>query len=147
MPKPLFQTQAPWCIAEGAVTLQTQSQAVCRVRVRGVRSDLPVLQVSDTLERRSIVIEILTDAVKAYQAADVMETQGEIYLKNLGMLSDSLDDLKDRHEGANPPYVSAEAGSVLPAQRSFASVLHDEKLPFWMPSNACLLLAALQCSW
>ena len=57
------------------------------------------LQVADTLERRSQVIEILTDAVKAYQAADVMETQGEIYLKNLGMLSDSLDDLKDRHEG------------------------------------------------
>ena len=61
---------------------------------------MPGLQVADTLERRSHVIEILTDAVKAYQSADVMETQGEVYLKNLGMLSDSLDDLKDRHEGA-----------------------------------------------
>ena len=61
---------------------------------------------ADTLERRSQVIEILTDAVKAYQAADVMETQGEIYLKNLGMLSDSLDDLKDRHEGAAAKRIS-----------------------------------------
>ena len=70
--------------------------------MRAVLSHLPGLQVADTLERRSHVIEILTDAVRAYQAADVMETQGEIYLKNLGTLSNSLDDLKDRHEGARP---------------------------------------------
>ncbi len=74
-------------------------EATCTYQVDGCEIILPGLQVADTLERRSQVIEILTDAVKAYQAADVMETQGEIYLKNLGMLSDSLDDLKDRHEG------------------------------------------------
>ena len=45
------------------------------------------------------MIDILTDAVKAYQAADVMETQGDIYLKNLNMLSDTLHDLKDQHDG------------------------------------------------
>ena len=56
------------------------------------------MQVADTLERGSSVVEILTDAVKAYQAADVMETQGEVYLKNLNMLSNSLLDLKERHE-------------------------------------------------
>ena len=66
-----------------------------------VKHSYPCLQVADTLERRSSVIEILTEAVKAYQAADVMETQGEVYLKNLGMLSDSLHDLKDRHEGTD----------------------------------------------
>lgn len=57
------------------------------------------MQVADTLERRSTVIDILTDAVKAYQAADVMETQGDVYLKNLNMLSDTLHDLKDQHDG------------------------------------------------
>ena len=56
-------------------------------------------QVADTLEKRSTVVKILTEAVRAYQAADVMETQGEVYLKNLNSLSDTLHDLKNRHEG------------------------------------------------
>ena len=56
-------------------------------------------QVADTLGRRSTVVAILTDAVRAYQAVDVMETQGEVYLKNLNQLSDTLHDLKGRHEG------------------------------------------------
>lgn len=73
-----------------------------------VKRSYPCLQVADTLERRSSVIEILTDAVKAYQAADVMETQGEVYLKNLGMLSDSLHDLKDRHEGTDAKPLTRE---------------------------------------
>ena len=60
-------------------------------------------QVADTLRRRSVVVEILRDAVRAYQAADVMETQGEVYLKNLNQLSDILHDLKQRHEGTPCP--------------------------------------------
>ena len=56
-------------------------------------------QVADTLGKRSTVVNILTEAVRAYQAADVMETQGEVYLKNLNSLSDTLHDLKNRHEG------------------------------------------------
>ena len=93
-------------------------------------SGLPDLQVADTLERRSQVIDILTDAVKAYQAADVMETQGEVYLKNLGMLSDSLDDLKDRHEGA--------AGCFLHTVRSRV------KRSNWLKWICCCVLLACE---
>ena len=58
------------------------------------------------------MIDILTDAVKAYQAADVMETQGDIYLKNLTMLSDTLHDLKDQHDGRSPSLRSSPISGI-----------------------------------
>ena len=70
-------------------------------------------QVADTLGRRSTVVKILTDAVRAYQKADVMETQGEVYLKNLNQLSDTLHDLKTRHEGTLVHGTDAHAPSCV----------------------------------
>ena len=70
-------------------------------------------QVADTLGKRSTVVKILTEAVRAYQAADVMETQGEVYLKNLNSLSDTLHDLKNRHEGTLIDGIDAHAPSCV----------------------------------
>ena len=113
--------------------LYTETEAACTPSDGGV-SCAPGLQVADSLERRSHVIEILTDAVKAYQAADVMETQGEIYLKNLGMLSDSLDDLKDRHEGAAAEATVDALREQLshPAQRGIVLGLQDGRPHTWI---------------
>ncbi len=70
-------------------------------------------QVADTLGKRSTVVKILTEAVRAYQAADVMETQGEVYLKNLNSLSDTLHDLKNRHGGTLIDGIDAHAPSCV----------------------------------
>ena len=92
-------------------------------------------QVADTLGKRSTVVKILTEAVRAYQAADVMETQGEVYLKNLNSLSDTLHDLKNRHEGTLIDGIMSERSCTIMRHMmlhmvlSLCMAMHDRGTP------------------